>query len=90
MPIYAVEIITVAVVEAASMGDARQVANGHLRDAARDGPTDFLVLQEITNLQDLPDEWDGECLPYGGDGEKRLKELLPPNPMVSRPGTGSA
>jgi len=79
MPIYAVEITALAIVVADNEFHALQVARSNSRAATTDTDPEIFVLQEITDLLDLPVGWDGQCLPYGGDGEKRLKELLPPN-----------
>jgi len=30
-------------------------------------------------VEDLAHGWDGECIPYGGDGNTKLADLLVPN-----------
>lgn len=32
--------------------------------------------REITKLSQLPEGWDGMCIPYGGDGNTRLQDVL--------------
>jgi len=33
--------------------------------------------RELTTITELTDGWGGECLPWGGDGNTRLKDILP-------------
>lgn len=34
------------------------------------------VLKEVNSFGDLPPRWDGRCIPYGGDGNTRIAEIL--------------
>lgn len=83
MPIYNVEVTfkTTMVVVADDEDDARSVARedafNSLRDA--DERPDVNVRGEVTSEKDLRDGWDGGCLPYGGNRNTRLSELLTPN-----------
>lgn len=75
---YAVEVTLHMVVMADDLKRARKVGRQFARDAARkDEFDDVFVLREVTSEDELPDEWDGTCVPYGGDGNTRLKDLLP-------------
>jgi len=33
--------------------------------------------EQIQSLDELQGGWDGSCLPFGGDGKTRLKDILP-------------
>ena len=69
MRLYMVEITTYAVVVAEDEGHAREVASDCRRDALRDDiDPQIEVGREVAKLQDLENGWDGECIPYGGDG----------------------
>ena len=74
---YMVEIRTYGVVMAKNAEDARKVADEYLRDIFLEDASPYIeVNREIASLEDLDYGWDGECIPYNGDGNKRLKELL--------------
>lgn len=94
MKLYMVDITTHIVVAAHDKDHALDVARDCRRDAISDDMDPQIdVGREVTKLQDLEDGWDGECIPYGGDGNTRLAELLLPNTQAQpdRPeGTGSA
>lgn len=83
MPIYNVEVTmeTTMVVVADDEDHARQVAAENARDAFDcDRPEpDVRVRGEVTSEKHLRNGWDGDCLPYGGDGETRLRDLVTPN-----------
>lgn len=80
MKLYMVEITTHAVVVAEDEDHAREVASDCRRDALSDDIDPQIdVGREVTKLQDLENGWDGECIPYGGDGNTRLKAILTPN-----------
>lgn len=81
---YLIEITTHAVVMAEDEDHARSVADSYKREAFGDDPNPRIEVEcEVAKLQDLEHGWDGECIPYGGDGNTRLAELLPPNPELS-------
>ncbi|WP_042886389.1 hypothetical protein [Cupriavidus necator] len=77
MKLFTVEVSVTAVVIADSEKEARSVASYELRDIVSDAEPEIDVLGEIKGLNRLPSKWDPMCLPYGGDGETRLKDLLP-------------
>lgn len=74
---YEVELRWTAVVQANSEMEAYDVAEDEKRDICGDVGPDVDVMGEIKSLTALPVGWDRKCLPYGGDGERRLEELLP-------------
>ena len=77
MKLFTVEVSVTAVVMAESEMDAYSVAISYLSDIISDTDPDIDVLGEVKSLDRLPEDWDPMCLPYGGDGETRLKDLLP-------------
>ena len=56
--------------------DEYSVAEEAWRDAKYDEEPSLFVGGEIKSLKDLPSGWDGMCIPYLGDGNTRLQELL--------------
>lgn len=77
MPIFKVTLTTVAVVEADNKNEAIDKAQGYRISICRDYEMDADFGGEVKSLAELPYEWDGRCLPYGGDGDTRLVDLLP-------------
>lgn len=79
--LYRIELTTVIVVVASSAGDALDVAanTSTQRDVVRDAALETGFPVEIFLPCELPDGWDEECIPYGGDGNTRLAELMTPN-----------
>ena len=74
MAIFKVTVETEMVVEADNDTDAMDVALHNIRE------NDEWIAQRgdcILSLDELPGSWDKMCLPFGGDGETRLKDLLP-------------
>ena len=80
-----VQLDMVMVVEAEDDDQAKQIGRENWSEAVIDAdvrPT-VQVTGDVTSLRHLRDGWNGECIPYGGDGNTRLKELLVPNAKVS-------
>ena len=74
MPVYTVTVETEIVVFAEDEFDAEEEAKRCVKDEDRDS---FVCdAREINKLIQMPAGWDGDCLPYGGDGRVRLKEML--------------
>lgn len=75
-----VTFTTTMVVEAVSEDEARRVARAEALQAVRDAneAPSINVTGEVSSLRQLRNGWDGVCVPYGGDGNTRLSELLPP------------
>jgi hypothetical protein len=82
---YMVEIRTYGVVMAEDESHARSVANNYKRDIFNDDWNPSIDVDgEVVSVGELGHGWDGECLPYGGDGSTKLADLLVPNNEVSR------
>ncbi|WP_345815329.1 hypothetical protein AAGS40_23420 [Paraburkholderia sp. PREW-6R] len=62
----------------AENGDhARRVAADHKADICADTPLKFSIGAFIASEDELiAHDWDGMCLPYGGDGHTRLREII--------------
>lgn len=75
--LYEVEVIVRAVIVADDMGDAIRVAMYEARDIVRnDDLDDADVVCEIKNAAGLPQGWDAQCIPFGGDGNTRIEHYL--------------
>lgn len=80
--LYEVEIIVRAVVAADNETDAWRVAHGDRREIVGDSDPECDVVAEIKRANDLPDGWDGECIPFGS-GDRRIFDYLD-NPPPER------
>lgn len=81
MPIFNVDVqlsLTIAV-QAEDEDHAWDIARDDYRDVFRelDPRVDVDVTGEAKTLGQLKAGWDGICIPYGGDGNTLLKDLLP-------------
>ena len=80
MPLYNVEVTLkcTMVVQADDEEHARDVSGDNWKAALSDcdARPSQNVTGEVTKEKHLRDGWDGQCLPYGGDGSTRLSELL--------------
>ena len=76
-----VKLDMVMVVEAVDDDQAKRLARQDWSEAVSDADIRPVVTisDVVTRLDQLCDGWDGECIPYGGDGNTRLKELLATN-----------
>ena len=83
MTIYNVRVTfeTTMVVIAGDEDEAYAVAVENAKRALDDEGTapDADVRGEVTSEKHLRDGWDDNCIPYGGDGNTRLRALLTPN-----------
>lgn len=76
---YFVELRVNAVVMAESVIDAMAVAECEARDIVSDcdmDAEDAVEVKSLEHLARLDHKWDGECIPYNGDGNTRLKDIL--------------
>jgi hypothetical protein len=73
---FVVEMTIRSVVMADDSDHAFIVAREKFRDIARDERPDVFVDEEVRSEDDLPDGWDLGCLPYGGDGNTRLADII--------------
>lgn len=77
---YMVEVTTFAVVMARDERHALDVADAYKREIFGDDPNPGIEVHgAVESLHILQHGWDGECIPYGGDGNTRLAELVRPN-----------
>jgi hypothetical protein len=76
MKIYEVEIRTIAIVVADNVADAHQVAFWERGSIIAEAVNVDIEVKELENLTELRKGWHGECIPYGGDGNTRLHDLL--------------
>ena len=84
MKAYMVEITTHAVVMADDEAHAYDVAENYKCDAFHDDPNPRIeIWGEVVRVDQLEHGWDGECIPYGGDGNTRLGALLTANTRVN-------
>lgn len=85
MKAYMVEITTHAVVMANDEAHAYDVAENYKRDAFHDDPNPRIEIcgEVVARVDQLEHGWDGECIPYGGDGNTRLGALLTANAVVT-------
>ena len=87
MPIFNViaTMQTSMVVVADDEDHAWQVAQEHAKEAFDDANEPFQthVTGEVRKIEHLRSGWDGDCVPYGGDENARLRDLLVPNAKVT-------
>lgn len=77
---YMVEITTYGVVMAENEAHAHQVADSYKREIFGDDWNPRIEVDgAVVKVEDLAHGWDGECIPYGGDGNTKLADLLVPN-----------
>lgn len=74
---YTVELSVTAIVMAESDIDAHTAAIDYARDIWNEIDPDVDVHGEIKSIDRLPADWTPDSLPYGGDGETQLKDLVP-------------
>ncbi|MFJ3047028.1 hypothetical protein ACIPEN_14450 [Herbaspirillum chlorophenolicum] len=74
--LYRVAVEFEMVVQTESEDDAYFVAQRYMKDAIEDSGALIIVGSIIENPNDLPEFWDDMCLPYGGNGVQRIKEIL--------------
>ena len=77
---YWVEFRVGAMVMARSDTDAVKVGESCRSTICSDNglEVDFSTpIDSLAELRATADGWDGDCVPYGGDGETKLKDLLP-------------
>lgn len=87
MTIYNVDIIfeKTIVVVANDEDEAEEIAREEALNALyedMDGPTSVDVRGEVRTKRDLRDGWDEVCVPYGLDGNTRLRDILPKSEIM--------
>ena len=78
MKLFKVEFKAVVIVLGNDKREALINADEDRREIQDDETMEISVLEEVT-INDLPDGWDAECIPYGGDGNVRIMDINPPN-----------
>ena len=70
---------TTLVVLAEDKDHAWEVAQTNVERSFTDSDcvADVFVSGEVRGSKDLRDGWNGDCVPYGGDGNTRIASLLP-------------
>lgn len=76
MPIFRVEIESTMIVEAESDTEAERLATGYSAISANSDSFHASSCCQIYKTGQLDDGWDAECLPFNGDGQTRLKDIL--------------
>ncbi len=74
MAIYGVDISALVFVEADDELHAMDIAKNSI------GEIDEFDIDygcKTNRLRELAGGWTGDCIPYGGDGNTRLKDILP-------------
>ncbi len=74
MKLFKVEIKTVVVVIGNDETEALFNAEEDKREIKSDEDMDVTVIEEVTE-NSLPIGWDTKCIPYGGDGNTRIKDI---------------
>lgn len=72
--LYTVKVEFDFVIVAESLREARAIAPNYIHDALNDisvHDTELFVTGGVS-----AEGWDGECIPYGGDGTTRTKEYV--------------
>lgn len=76
---YKLVMKTTVVVMANNARHAEMIARENRREIERDSELEPGIAFPVNSLADLDDSWNGDCIPYGGDGNTRLKDLLTHN-----------
>ncbi|WP_434774753.1 hypothetical protein [Pseudomonas oryzihabitans] len=66
------------VIQAPSLADAESLTKRAWQEAERNGglEPDVQSIDPVTKCSQMPYGWDGKCLPFLGDGKRRLEEML--------------
>lgn len=73
---YVIEYRLRTVVMGEDENDAYSNALDVFSEVAGDAEPIVDVEREVSSANDLPTGWDLMCLPYGGDGRTRLKDII--------------
>ena len=80
MPLYNVDVALkcTMVVQAEDEDHAQDVACDNYREALNDcdARPSLHVTGDVTQERHLRDGWDGQCIPYGGEGNTKISALL--------------
>ena len=81
--LYMVDLTTTIAVMAESAVDAMIVAANNALATVMDSGVEPGTPQLVTVASELHSGWDDDCIPYGGDGNTSIKNILTPNVEVS-------
>jgi len=79
MKLWHVDVHVPVIILAEGEEEAKQVASEEIDRimACEDAiGFDYFVMKEITDVRDIPFNWEFDSVPYGGDGEKDIQEYL--------------
>lgn len=82
MALYSVviDIPLHVVIEAEDDDHAWEIAHDDINEVLQDVDlrrlAQICVLKEVKSTKDLPPDWDDRCIPYGGDGNTRIADLM--------------
>lgn len=75
-----VSIDVPVVIEAEDEDHVWEIARDDIREILGDVNLGRLVkthvVREVSKAEELPKDWDDRCIPYGGDGNTRIAEIL--------------
>lgn len=76
--IYHIRYTVDLVIQAPSLADAESLSRRAWGEAESQGclEPDVQSIDPVTKCSQMPYGWDGKCLPFLGDGKRRLEELL--------------
>jgi hypothetical protein len=78
---YFVKYTVTAVVMAEDESHAWQVARSHRSEVFGESDCNNICVEgEVTRGEQLRGGWDLQCIPYGGDGNTRIGELIAKEP----------
>lgn len=84
---YFVELKITAVVMATSETQAMVCAESRASSIVSDeqiGCCSAELIESLEELSRMDPEWDGDCIPYFGDGQTSLKMLLPETKITEK------
>lgn len=76
MKLYSVTAEIEYVIAVEDDEDEHDVAEDVWTEVRWDSDPAIWVDREIKTLKQLPSGWDGMCIPYGGDGNARIQEIV--------------
>lgn len=79
LKMYILDMTTTVVVMADSPEHAGVVANENRREIVNDSEFEVRGTPKVVTAENLHNGWCTDCIPYGGDGDTRIVDLLPDN-----------
>ena len=75
MKLFQVDLYKSVIAAAEDEGSAYDAVQDEMTDIKLETEFTFDVLCEVKDGTKLPDGWSKECIPYGGDGNTRIKDF---------------